>query len=138
MNDNVKNIKEIVMKVLYSEDHEWLEIDESVSPPIARIGITDHAQKALGELVFVELPAINAKVDAGESTAVVESIKAASDVYAPISGTIISVNNLVENNPSLINSDPENNGWLWTMSIDNADELSKLLLKEDYDALIST
>ena len=94
--------------LLYSKDHEWIEIDGD----IGTIGISDHAQAELSDVVFVDLPEVGATVAAGDPVAVVESVKAASDVYTPVSGEILEVNEELSNDPSLINSDPYGAGWL--------------------------
>lgn len=117
----------------YSSSHEWLRLDGD----IATVGITDHAQEALTDVVFVELPAPGRSVDAGDPVAVVESVKAASDIYAPVSGEVIDLNLDVEADPSLVNSDPYGNGWLFKLRVKNPDELQELLDAGAYRALIS-
>ncbi|PJD94207.1 MAG: glycine cleavage system protein H [Legionella sp.] len=112
----------------FTKTHEWLknEGDEVV------IGITDHAQQLLGDMVFVELPAIGDEVTAGAELGVVESVKAASDFYAPISGTISAVNEAVINDPSLVNHAPYDQGWLVKLKPNNPDEIAALLSETDY------
>ena len=114
----------------FTPDHEWLNIDGDV----ATVGITDHAQSQLGDLVFVELPAQGRKIDKGAAAAVVESVKAASDVYAPISGEIVEVNRSVVDNPALVNTQPMGEGWLFKMTIANRAELDALLAESEYKA----
>ena len=115
----------------YTKDHEWLRLDGDV----ATIGITPFAQEKLGELVFVELPALTAKLEKGGVAATVESVKAASEVYAPVSGEVIDVNSKVSDQPSLINSAPTGDGWLFKVKITNAAELDTLLDERAYYAI---
>jgi glycine cleavage system H protein len=112
----------------YTESHEWISIDDD---GIATIGITDHAQEALGDLVFVELPAVDDEVSQGDPCAVVESVKAASDLYAPISGTIVAINDELDADPAIINSDPYDDGWLFKIEMNDSSELDGL---KDADA----
>lgn len=117
----------------FTKDHEWLLLEgETVT-----VGITDYAQKALGDIVFVELPDVDRQVDAGEDMAVVESVKAASDVYAPIKGQITEINIALDADPSLVNSDPEGQGWFVKMSIDDMSSLDELLDQSAYEVLIA-
>jgi len=116
----------------YSSSHEWLRLDGD----IATVGITDHAQEELTDVVFVELPAMGRNVDAADPTAVVESVKAASDIYAPVAGEVVAINPDVEADPSLVNSDPYGNGWLFKLRIKNPAEAPKLLDAAAYAALI--
>ena len=99
------------------------------------VGITDHAQEALGEMVFVELPEVGRSLAAGEGAAVVESVKAASDAYAPVSGEVIEVNNALEDSPELVNNDPYGDGWLFMLQMSNPEELDGLLSAEAYAEL---
>ncbi len=115
----------------YTEQHEWLKLDGDV----ATVGITDHAQSALGDLVFVELPAKGRQVKAGEAFVVVESVKAASEVYAPISGEVVEVNDALSGNPALINSAPYDGGWICKIRATDKAELSKLLEPAAYQSL---
>ena len=105
-------MSELPGDLLYTEEHEWLRQEEDGS---VTIGITDHAQAALGDLVYVELPEVGAELEAGDEMAVVESVKAASDVYAPVSGTVIAVNGELADDPEKINSDPYGDGWMVRM-----------------------
>ena len=106
----------------YATSHEWVRLEGD----IATVGISDHAQEELTDVVFVELPAVGRAVDAGDPTAVVESVKAASDIYAPIGGEIVEVNPEVEADPSLVNTDPYGKGWIFTLRLDPAADLSAL------------
>ncbi|WCJ60639.1 glycine cleavage system protein GcvH [Fontisphaera persica] len=116
----------------YTKSHEWIRIENG----LAVMGITDHAQHELTELVFVELPAVGRKVTAGEAFAVVESVKTASDVYAPITGEVVEVNLAVTQNPGLVNAEPYTGGWLVKLKPANPAELDQLMNAADYRALI--
>ncbi len=117
----------------YTKDHEWAQVDEN----IVTIGVTEFAQEQLGEVVYVELPEEGAKVNQGESFGVVESVKAASDLYAPVSGTVIEVNMALLEDPSALNDDPMNDGWLIRIEMDSEKELANLMRVPDYKKLIS-
>ncbi|MBX8799650.1 glycine cleavage system protein GcvH (plasmid) [Pseudochrobactrum algeriensis] len=119
-------------KIFFTEDHEWL----SVEGDIATVGITNHAQEQLGDLVFVELPEVERVVEKGEAIVVVESVKAASDVYAPLNGEVIEINEELNGNPALVNSAAEGEGWLWKMKISDAAQLEGLLDAAGYQALV--
>jgi glycine cleavage system H protein len=106
----------------YTESHEWVRPEGEN----ARIGITDHAQAELTDVVFVELPKVGAKVEARGQIAVVESVKAASDIYAPIKGTVVEVNKALEGNPALINTDPFGEGWIFVLKMDAPDDVKQL------------
>jgi glycine cleavage system H protein len=112
----------------YTESHEWVSIEENSN---ARIGITDHAQEALGDLVYVELPAVGDEISQGDPCAVVESVKAASGIYAPLSGVVVAVNEELESDPALINADPYGDGWLFELELIDTEELDGL---KDADA----
>ena len=120
------------MTMKYTREHEWLRIEGE----IATIGITFYAQEQLGDVVFVELPDIDTNCDQGAEVAVVESVKAASDIYAPISGTIIDVNEDLSERPELINEDPENDGWFFRIRLDDISELDALLDEAAYQEFI--
>ncbi|MEP6602718.1 MAG: glycine cleavage system protein GcvH [Spartobacteria bacterium] len=108
--------------LLYTQSHEWIKREgENI-----RVGITDHAQAELTDVVFVELPKKDRQVNAKEAIAVVESVKAASDIYAPVKGTVVDANKALESNPALVNTDPFGEGWLYLLKIDNADDLKQL------------
>ena len=115
------------LKVLSS--HEWARVE---SDGTITIGISDHAQDLLGDIVFVELPEIGQSVDAENDTAIVESVKAASDIYSPLSGEVIEVNSLLEDQPEIINSSPYEDGWFYKLTPSDLDELDNLLSPEDY------
>jgi glycine cleavage system H protein len=120
-------------ELLFSKDHEWVRLEGGV----ATVGITDHAQNALGDVVFVDLPEVGRAVTAGEAIAVVESVKAASDVYAPITGKIVEVNSALVDNPALINTEPTDGGWFFRIELDGA--LPEDLLDADaYAAFVDT
>jgi glycine cleavage system H protein len=121
-------------ELLYTKSHEWLrdEGDGSVT-----IGITEHAQELLGDLVFVDLPEVGAKVEAGNECAVVESVKAASDVYSPVSGEVIEANEVLDGAPETINEDAFGNGWMFKVKLDDASQPEGLLDADAYDALVA-
>ena len=106
----------------YAESHEWVRVEGEN----ARVGITDHAQAELTDVVFVELPKVGALATARGQIAVVESVKAASDIYAPIKGTVVEVNSALESNPALINTDPFGEGWIFVLKMDSPDEVQRL------------
>jgi glycine cleavage system H protein len=108
--------------LLYTESHEWIKREGDN----IRIGITDHAQSELTDVVYVELPKLERQVNAKEAIAVVESVKAASDIYAPVKGTVVEVNKALEADPGLINREPYGQGWIFVLKIDNADDLKQL------------
>lgn len=114
----------------YLSSHEWVRLEEDGET--ATVGITDHAQDLLGDVVFVELPEVDSVISAGEEAGVVESVKAASDIFSPISGTVIEINEALEDSPELVNSDPYDDGWFFKVKISDADELSTLLGAEEY------
>ena len=116
----------------YAKSHEWIR----VSGDTATIGITDHAQHELTDVVFVELSAVNRQFKAGESFAVVESVKTASDIYAPVSGQIVEANKAVVDNPALVNTEPYGGGWLYKIKLSNAAEVNALLSPADYQKQI--
>ena len=118
----------------YAKSHEWVR----VSGDIATIGITDHAQHELTDVVFVELPAANRQLKAGDACAVVESVKTASDIYSPVSGQITEVNKAVSDNPALVNSEPYGNGWFYKIKLSNPAEVNALLTPEQYKAQVGT
>lgn len=118
------------MTVLYTPDHEWLSIEGD----IATIGVTDYAQSQLGDVVFVDLPKVGRKVKKAEATAVVESVKAASDVYAPVTGEIVAINEALGADPSLINSDAAGKGWFFKLRIADKGELAGLMDEAAYKA----
>ncbi|QIB65479.1 glycine cleavage system protein GcvH [Kineobactrum salinum] len=113
----------------YASSHEWARLEEDGT---VTIGITDHAQEALGDVVFVELPEPGAQLAAGDEAGVVESVKAASDIYAPISGEVIAINDLLADAPETVNADPYNDGWFYRLQPEDTAELDKLLDAGDY------
>ena len=114
--------------LLYAETHEWIRREGDN----VRVGITDHAQSELTDVVYVELPKMDRQPNAKEAIAVVESVKAASDIYAPVKGTIVEVNKALEADPGLINREPYGQGWIFILKIDNADDLNQLKDAEAY------
>jgi glycine cleavage system H protein len=123
----------IPSELRYASSHEWLRLEGDT----ATIGITDHAQEELTDVVFVELPAVGRAVDAGDPTAVVESVKAASDIYAPVGGEVIEVNPEVEADPSLVNTDPYGKGWIFKLRVKSAADAATLMDAAAYQAHIS-
>lgn len=123
----------IPTELKYAASHEWARLEEDGT---VVVGITDHAQDALGDVVFVELPELESTVDAGAECAVVESVKAASDIYAPISGEIIEVNNVLDDAPETVNEDCYGDGWMFRIQPANLDQLNDLLDAEGYAAEI--
>ena len=117
---------------LYTKDHEWVKIAGSAGI----IGITEHAQSALGDIVYVELPKTGAAIEQGKPIGVVESVKAVSDIYAPVSGTVTDVNAAVVDDPAKVNADPFGDGWLVKITIAKADESKTLMDAAAYDALV--
>jgi glycine cleavage system H protein len=117
---------------LYTKDHEWIRVDGDVGT----IGITDYAQKELGDIVFVELPRPGDLVTAAESFGTVESVKAVSDVYAPVTGSVAAVNPKLQDKPELINSDPHGEGWLIRVRLANREEAEKLMAVDEYEAYL--
>jgi glycine cleavage system H protein len=117
----------------YANSHEWIRLEGE----IATVGISDHAQEELTDVVFVELPAVGRAVDAGDPTAVVESVKAASDIYAPVSGEIVEVNPDVEADPSLVNTDPYGKGWIFKLKVKDVEQVSKMMDAAAYAVQIS-
>jgi glycine cleavage system H protein len=126
-------MSELPGDLLYTDEHEWLRREDDGS---VTIGITDHAQSALGDLVYVELPEVDQELDAGGDMAVVESVKAASDVYAPIGGTVMAVNEELGDDPEKINGDPYGDGWIVRLKPSEAIDEASLLAPDDYQALI--
>jgi glycine cleavage system H protein len=117
----------------YAETHEWLRLDGET----ATVGITDHAQAELTDIVYVELPKLGDLVMAKQAVAVVESVKAASDIYAPIGGTIVEINSALESDPGLVNRDPFGEGWLWKMRVEAGEQIERLKEPAQYRELIS-
>jgi len=119
--------------LLYTSDHEWV----SIVGDVATIGITDFAQGELGDIVFVEFPELNSTVEKGQSAGSIEAVKTVADLYMPISGTVIAVNENLDDNPEAVNDTPYGDGWMVKVEIANQDEISDLLTATAYDDLIS-
>ena len=117
----------------YTEEHEWVKLDNGV----AKIGITDHAQNELGDIVFVELPEEGEEVSQGEDLCVIESVKSVSDIYAPVGGTVKSVNESLETAPESINNSPYEDGWIAEIAFENETEMEELMDNEEYEKFIS-
>ena len=117
---------------LYTKEHEWIRVDEK----IGTIGITDHAQKELGDIVYVELPKPGEHVAANESFGTVESVKAVSEIYSPVSGEVAAVNTKLQNNPEMLNSDPHGEAWLVRVRLSDRSEIEKLMTADEYEAYI--
>lgn len=127
-------MSEILDNLLYTSDHEWLGLNDDGS---VTVGISDHAQAALGELVFVEVPNVGDSFSAGDACAVVESVKAASDIYCPIAGTVVAVNAALADQPELVNGSPYDNGWVFRLQPDDASVLDELLDADAYRELLA-
>ncbi len=127
-------MSEIPSELRFADSHEWVEMLED---GLVRVGISDHAQEQLGDLVFVELPEEDAEITKGEACAVVESVKAASDVYAPVTGEIVGINEALADSPETINNDPYGDGWLFTVKPSDEGELDELMDAEAYAEHVS-
>jgi glycine cleavage system H protein len=121
------------MSRYFTEDHEWIDVDGET----ATVGITEYAQSQLGDIVFVEVPEEGKQVSKGDDAAVVESVKAASDVYAPVSGTVIEGNEALADNPALVNEDPEGEGWFFKLTLADTSELDSLMNDSAYQDYVS-
>ncbi|MGH8155264.1 MAG: glycine cleavage system protein GcvH [Rhodanobacteraceae bacterium] len=126
-------MSEIPGDLKFQKSHEWVRLEDGGR---VRVGISDHAQGLLGDLVYVELPKVGDHVEAGSGCAVVESVKAASDIYAPVSGEVIEVNEALADKPETVNEDAFGDGWLFAVKLDNPDELDALLAPDDYAELV--
>jgi glycine cleavage system H protein len=122
-------MSEVPRDLRYMSTHEWVRIEEK---GIAVVGITDFAQRALGDLVYIEPPEMGAHLDAGEEAGVVESVKAASDIFAPMSGDIVAINEALEDEPETVNTDPYGEGWLYKIKYSDLTEFDGLLTPDDY------
>lgn len=120
------------MTTYYTEDHEYVKVEGD----IATVGVTDYAQKALGDVVYAEPPKVGAKLKKGGQAGVVESVKSASEVYAPVSGEVVEANAALADNPALVNESPEDKGWFFKIRLSDAGELTGLKSKADYDAFV--
>ena len=121
------------MSLYFTRDHEWISVDGDV----ATVGITDYAQGQLGDIVFVEVPSAGTKVAKGKEAAVVESVKAASDVYAPVSGEVTEGNEALESDPALVNTAPESDGWFFKLTLSDTSELDGLMDAEAYKSFVA-
>src|SRR5579885_2012189 len=128
-----EEVMEIPAGLRYSKEHEWVATEDEV----ATIGITDYAQEQLGEIVYVELPAVGDKISKDDAFGVVESVKAVSDIYAPVSGTVVEVNQELPESPEMINEDPYGDGWLVKVKVSDATELEDLLDNDEYEELVA-
>ncbi|WP_028970268.1 glycine cleavage system protein GcvH [Sphingomonas sp. URHD0057] len=122
------------MTVYFTKDHEWIRVDGDT----ATVGISDHAQEALGDIVFAEVPEAGKRLNKGQEAAVVESVKAASDVYAPVSGEVIEGNAAIADDPAVINRDPEGDGWFFKLRLDDTGELDGLMDEGAYREWVKT
>ena len=122
------------MSRYFTDEHEWIDVEGE----IATVGITDYAQEQLGDIVFVELPAEGTSFEKGDDAAVVESVKAASDVYSPISGEVIETNGALEDDPALVNSDAEEDGWFFKLRVTDASELEGLMNEAAYKKFVAS
>ena len=129
-------MSEVPGELKYTKSHEWVSIDED--GVTVTVGITDHAQDLMGDMVFIELPEAGGSYGTGDDCAVVESVKAASDVYAPLAGEVTEVNEALADSPETLNSDPYGEGWLFKMTISDKDELNDLLDANAYEELIAS
>jgi len=128
-------MSEIPNDLRYTREHEWVRSEDDGT---VTVGITDHAQEELGDLVFVEVPEAGTGFGAGDAAAVVESVKAASDIYAPVSGEVVEANDALADSPELVNSDPYGEGWLFRLRPENGDEIKDLLDAEAYGDFVES
>lgn len=126
-------MSKVLPNLKYSKEHEWVEV---IGDNKVRIGITDYAQHSLGDIVFVELPGVGDQAEADESMGTVESVKAVSDVYSPVSGEVLEVNEALEDDPEIVNNDPYGEGWMAIVELSDPSQLDGLLTAEQYEALI--
>ncbi|MBC7001664.1 glycine cleavage system protein GcvH [Photobacterium sp. BZF1] len=126
-------MSDIPSELRYTNTHEWVRPE---GDGVFTVGLTDHAQSLLGDMVFVDLPEIDAATEAGEDCAVAESVKAASDIYAPLSGFVIAINEDLEGSPELVNSDPYGDGWLFQLKVEDEGEFADLLDADSYTDLV--
>ena len=112
----------------YTKEHEWVEVEGDT----ATVGITNHAQESLGDIVFIDLPTVGKEVKSNEELCVIESVKAASDIYAPIDGEVIEINNNLNDDASIVNQDPEKNGWIFKMKMADPNQYNNLMTLEEY------
>tara|TARA_B100000959_G_C14917005_1_gene597807 strand:+ start:74 stop:511 length:438 start_codon:yes stop_codon:yes gene_type:complete len=129
INNEVYRVSNFPQDLKYASTHEWVRVDDE---GMATVGISDHAQDALGDIVFIELPETGVTVNARDEVAVIESVKAASDIYSPISGEVLQVNDAVEDSPQIVNTEPYESGWLYKINPSDETELDDLLDAESY------
>lgn len=122
------------MTTYFTEDHEWIAVEGKTGT----VGITDHAQEQLGDITFIELPEVGSDYGKGDSVSVVDSVKAASDVYTPVSGTVTDVNRALEDEPELVNNDAEGDGWLFKLTLSDASELDGLMDEDAYKKFVDS
>ena len=121
-------------ELFYTQSHEWVRIEDDGS---VTVGISEHAQALLGDMVFIELPEIESELDVGQDCAVIESVKAASDIYSPVAGTVIAINEALEDAPETINSDAYGEGWIFKLQPASLSDVRELMSAEEYSALIT-
>ncbi len=121
-------------ELFYTQSHEWVRIEDDGS---VTVGISEHAQALLGDMVFIELPEIDSELDVGQDCAVIESVKAASDIYSPVAGTVIAINEALEDAPETINSDAYGEGWIFKLQPASLSDVRELMSAEEYSALIT-
>ena len=126
-------MSDLPAELKYASSHEWARLD---SDGTVVVGITDHAQEALGDIVYIELPEMGVAVDAGAEVAVVESVKAASDIYSPVTGQVVEINPVLEDEPETVNSNPYADGWLFRVKVASPDELEDMLDADGYQTVI--
>ena len=126
-------MSDLPSELKYASSHEWARLE---SDGTVVVGITDHAQEALGDIVYIELPEMGAAVDAGAEVAVVESVKAASDIYSPITGEVVEINPALEDEPETVNSSPYADGWLFRAKVGSTDELEEMMDADGYQAVV--
>ncbi len=127
-------MSELPGELKYSKSHEWIRISDDGNT--ITVGITDHAQDLMGDMVYIELPEVGGSYNAGDDCAVVESVKASSDVYAPIGGDVTEVNESLADSPEILNTDPYNDGWLYKMTVEDKSELDELMDAAAYEELV--
>ena len=128
-------MSEVPSELKYTREHEWIRVDDDAT---VTIGITDHAQAELGDLVFVDAPEVGVTFDAGDAAAVVESVKAASDIYSPLAGEVAEANENLGDSPELINSDPYGDGWIFRLKPESMDGVNGLLSADDYQTFVES
>ena len=124
---------DIPNNLLYTKEHEWISVDNN----IATVGVSDYAQSELGDIVFIEMPVVNNRFDKNDIFGTIEAVKTLADLYLPISGQIIEINESLDSNPELVNSSPYNEGWLVKIKVQNSNDLNDLLNPKEYEKLIS-